>query len=418
MTSGRRARLGTFDAERWWRPPDLAGLPAAARPDGTVAAMDELLAGFCGPGDLLLTRYPLAPALHEGLGAAGFTFDHRAIAGTPEPEEPVEVAARQDPTALAALAGTRLQPYAVLPSTRELDPRLPPAEVVARVNSKSWSNELVRRLGLPGAGTVVRSVAELSAAVARLPSAVVKDPFGVSGRGALTVGSPGILRAIERTLAAQVGRARRVELVVQEEYRVARDFSVHLYIRRDGGVRQLGLRTMVNRGLRHLGSGPADQELLTAVERGRYHEAIGAVAQALADEGYHGPVGVDSLVLEDGTLVPVLEVNARQSLGLLSLEMERTVGVPGLHAHLAQVELTVPPGRGLGDLATALGDARFRGGDRPGVLLLSGSRLTAPGGRVYFAVLCRSGEATAWKQRVATAVAVAGMTIRGASRAA
>ncbi len=50
------ARLGTFDAEKWWRPTDLAELPAITRAgsDDAVAAMDELLAGFCAPGDRLI----------------------------------------------------------------------------------------------------------------------------------------------------------------------------------------------------------------------------------------------------------------------------------------------------------------------------------------------------------------------------
>ncbi|MDT7642816.1 MAG: hypothetical protein QOC83_7104, partial [Pseudonocardiales bacterium] len=43
-------RLGTFDAESWWRPADLAALPAlGGGSDPAVDAMDELLAGFCDP---------------------------------------------------------------------------------------------------------------------------------------------------------------------------------------------------------------------------------------------------------------------------------------------------------------------------------------------------------------------------------
>jgi hypothetical protein len=406
------ARLGTFDAERWWRPTDLAELPSMA--SGSAAeAMDELLAGFCEPGDLLLTRHPIAPEIRDGLAACGIGFDNHALAG----EGTVESLALRDFHAVELVAGRdRLDPYAVLPDTVALAERLqwadqlPPLNAVVEANSKTWSNALVQRLGLPGAGKVVRSVEELAEAVDG-PS-VVKDPFGVSGRATLEVGAPGVLRAITRTLSRQ---GKRVELIVQPKYDKVADFSGHVEIGRDGSWRILGVQSMHNRGFRHIGSGPPSEELLASLDG--YQEVLAEVAKALIGVGYWGPAGVDSMLLADGTLVPILEINARRSLGLLCMVLGARVGLP---CRLWQVEVKVCAGKGIGTLASALrrAGALYDGGSRPGVVLLSGSALAAPGGRVYCALVCKSGAVARVQDQLLTAAVDAGMTPRGVVDAA
>src|SRR5262249_39792512 len=162
-------------------------------------------------------------------------------------------------------------------------------------NSKTWSNALVQRLGLPGAGRVVRSIEELTEAVDG-PS-VVKDPFGVSGRATLEVGTPGVLRAIARTLARQ---GKRIEIVLQPKDAQVADFSGHIEISRNGSWRLLGVQSMQNRGFRHIGSGPPSEELLASLDG--YQDVLAEVAQALIGVGYWGPAGVDSMLLADGSV--------------------------------------------------------------------------------------------------------------------
>ena len=357
--------LGTFDAERGWRPADLATLPAAGGADGVAESMDELLAGFCQPGDLLVTRRPVASAVAAGWDIGFFS--------PPTASDTTESALLADPVGLSLLRShAEFRPYAVLPDTVRLDwtDGLPAASVVAEVNSKTWSNNLALELGLPGTGTVVRSVEELAASVNG--TVVVKDPYGVSGRAMLEVGTPGVLRAVTRTLARQ---DRRIELLVQPKFEKRLDFSGHLEVHRDGGWEFLGVQAMNNRGFRHIGSAPANSELLELVERTGYVDVVGSVAKAVSAAGYWGPVGVDSMVLADGTVVPILEINARRSLGLLSLLLGRRM--PGFR--LWQLELRVPEGLSIDDVVAAL--------PWPEVVVLSGSGLAAPGGRVYLGLV-------------------------------
>jgi hypothetical protein len=416
-------RLGTFDAESWWRPADLAALPSVGGADPAVGAMDELLAGFCAPGDLLITRYPLAAPIYDGLRTS---FDHVSLgdpgpvpAGRDVPGDsrpgPIEREILADQVVMERIRGRELTPYAVLPETWTLAEQLLPApEIVAEVNSKTWSNELVRELGLPGAGRVVRSVDELVKAVTALDfRALVKDPYGVSGRALLKVGTPGVLRAVERVLRKQLDAGCRVELIVQENYPKQHDFSGHLLIDPSGEWDFLGLQLMTNRGFRHFGSSPVPPGL---IDQGWYAEALAEVVPAISKTGYWGPVGVDAMLLDDGTVIPLLEINARQSLGLLALEIDRRATEHGLTGHLWQLELNVAPGKGIDDVFVALGNLLYAGGAEPGVTVLSGSTLAAPGGRIYGAIFCPTGELDRWRQRLLAAVTTADLTPRGQTR--
>jgi hypothetical protein len=205
----------------------------------------------------------------------------------------------------------------------------------------------------------------------------------------------------------------RVELIVQEKYPKQHDFSGHLLIDPNGDWDFIGLQLMTNRGFRHFGSGPVPAGL---IDQGWYAEALAEVVPAISKTGYWGPVGVDAMLLDDGTVIPLLEINARQSLGLLALELERRAAGHCLTGHLWQLELNVAPGKGIDDVFVALSNILYRGGTAPGVTVLSGSTLTTPGGRVYVAIFCPAGELDRWRRRLLAAVTTADLTPRGQSK--
>ncbi|MFB6813951.1 hypothetical protein ACFCV8_05325 [Streptomyces sp. NPDC056347] len=419
------ARFGTFDAERLWRPADLARLPSLADTGAraVVAGLDETLAAACRPDDLLVTRSTLAPAQLEALGAAGLTFRTIAAgpAGTGDPGATVEEAIAADPALSRALAAaTDVRPYAVLPATARLlrqhcdrTDELPHPSVVQQVNGKAWSSELAAALGLPGAGTVVRSADELAAAVQRLRGTVlVKDPYGVAGRGTVEVTGPGPLGRLVRRLRAQEEAGLRTELVVQRRYERAQDFSAHLEVRRDGTWSLRGLQGMTNGGYRHAVSHPVPPDLSAELDRRGYPAVLERVARALAAAGYFGPAGIDSMLLADGGWLPVLEINARMSMGLLTLELDERARAHGLRAHLWQQDMFVDPGADVTSLLSALNAAGLLyGGDaRPGVLPLSGGSLSTPRGRLVCAAFCAPGDFAALRARTEDRAATAGIS--------
>jgi hypothetical protein len=207
--SGPTVHFGSFDAELAWRPSRLARLPAGPMPESNRATrgMDELLAAGCASGDLLLTSEPVSNALVDVLAAAGISPVVRAVPG-PASSTVEQRLAHVDPAALPGVNGWAASVYAVVPGTAAavaalgLRASLPGVPDVARVNSKTWSNELVVRLGLPGAAVLATSPSAVRqyATLISERGVVLKDPYGVSGRGALRVGSGRVLDTVVRHL--------------------------------------------------------------------------------------------------------------------------------------------------------------------------------------------------------------------------
>ncbi|MFF2960229.1 hypothetical protein ACFVT1_15275 [Streptomyces sp. NPDC057963] len=404
--------FGTFGAERHWRPHDLAELPrlALSGADPVVGRMDEMLFGFTSPGDLLVTRSALTAPHREAIATAGFDFEYRCLPplaadgdeAAPMDEPAVEGLLAQDQELVRAMARhERVLPFAVVPATQRLltdmgrSSLVPPAETVARVNGKAWSTALAQRLGLPGAGDIVCSAAELEAAVTRTlavgnHAALVKDAYGVAGQGTVEVVTPRACARLVRHVRRQEERGRRVRFVVQPRHARRADFSGHLRVGRDGSWDHLGLQGMTNDGYRHHASGPPTPGVTRAAERGEYTAVLDEVAKALVAEGYFGPVGVDSMLTESGGWVPLLEVNARSSLGLLSLRLDRRAAGHGLSAHLWQSDVSVEPGAGVDGLLRALSEEGllYAEGTGAGVLPLVGGSLRTASGRLFCAAFC------------------------------
>ncbi|GAB7046441.1 hypothetical protein [Catenuloplanes indicus] len=401
------AHWGTFDAEAHWRPGDLAELPAVGNRQGRlqVESMDELLVCLCAPGDPLLTRHPVPQRLREAWHDAGLRPSWHQVRGD---GATAETAILTDPEALAVVAGSAaVAPYAVLPATAALATAtghtgsLPPVATVARVNSKAFSDDLVHRLGLPGAGRVVASTAELRRAVEEIGGpAMVKDPYGVGGRGILEIRSPAVLETVIGFLQRQAGR--RTELVVQPRWPKRADLSGYVRISRAGQVTPIGIQVAHHQGLSHTGFGPLPAGLLDA---DRYTETLLLAAAELAATGYTGPAGFDSLLCDDGGLIPILEINARVTVGMLSAALDDRAREHGLRACLWRTRLAVPDGAGVDDLLDELhrDGLLYRGGPEPGVLPLTGAALRPPRARLECALFCPPEETGRWRDRLRTA---------------
>ncbi|MFD3732238.1 hypothetical protein [Streptomyces sp. NPDC058632] len=422
--------FGSFDAERRWRPDGLASLPVLADPaaDRLVACMDEALFAAAAPGDLLITRGAVGEAHRRALEAAGFGCAYRH-AGDPDGAADVENRLLTSPELLRTMSEYRhLRPYAVLPATAELAVLTGHAdaaareETVVRVNGKAWSSRLSARHGLAGAGHVVRSAAELDAAVRTAadrghPAVLVKDTYGVAGRGTLEVTSDRRLARLTKYLRGQEERGLRVELVVQPRYDRVADFSSHLHLDRDGSWRLLGVQGLVNAGYRHEMSGPAPRTLTSALRHPAHPDVLETVARELAGEGYFGPVCLDSMVLRDGTWVPVLEVNARMSMGGLNLRLDERVREHGLRSHLWQEDVAVVAGFTVDHFLEALRaeGLLYGGGGAPGVLPLVGGSLVAPRGRLICAAFCPPEAFARLRTRTRSAAESAGVVLAGAA---
>ncbi|WTW93982.1 hypothetical protein OG216_11555 [Streptomycetaceae bacterium NBC_01309] len=422
MTAPGAVVFGSFDAERSWRPADAAVLPTVPdRQAARVAAgLDEVLAPVCGAGDLLVTRCAApdalgADAVAQVLGGAGLCAPRTAVPGDPElgVEQRLVAAAH---VLRPRLRGRRARPYALTGAVADACAALgmhlaptpghgpPDPAAVARVNAKTWSNDLVLERGFAGAARRVRSVRGLRDAAANLP-VVVKDPYGVAGQGAIRVAERGTLDSVVRHLARQETRGREIDLLVQPLFAPGTDFSAHFAVDADGTPVFTGLCETFNDGFSYRGSRPMPGALAQRVARLGYLEAAEDVARAVAATGYRGPVCIDSMLTGDGTLVPVLEINARMSMGLVALSLARVLG-PGGHGAtggtpggettdgtaagsggtvLRQRTVLPADARAYERLAEALrGRGLLAEAGRPGVLPLAAAPLVPPCGRLVY----------------------------------
>jgi hypothetical protein len=203
----------------------------------------------------------------------------------------------------------------------------PDPDVVARVNSKLFSHQLERDLEIAMAGAgVARDLAELetllkSACPHSQDKWVIKSPFGFSARGRVLGRGPSLDPASRKWAERRFERGDA--LLMEPWLDVLREYGVQLMIDRGGRVDLLGITDIQTNGAgavtgylfgRRPDPARAHQLAETALEVGR----------RLWTEGYWGPANVDALEHRGG-LRPLLEINARYTLGHVALEVERSL---------------------------------------------------------------------------------------------
>lgn len=400
--------MGTFDPETRWRDPVLARLPAMPDKDreSIVLCMDELLFPFCGPDDVLYTRCRIDPALHEYLNGLGFSFRPRYHFDLNEEDKPLpgsdvfkqcvfSLAAEQAQNLLPAsrmlktasagyskgvvlpesypsiyaaddlrqrqsldeilfsTAAHILSPYAITAETeaylRAAKPfnSLPDMETVVRVNSKIYSSRLLTSIGEKSCGMEAKSAAEIEVigtALLKRGPYLLKDPFGVSGKGNLLIDSEAMQRRIAKHLHKQEGSGLRVQFVLEPLLPKVTDFSSHWFIQENGKTEFISVQRMMNHQQNYSGSIKADEAFTGMLENAGYFTVMEKALRALVEDGYHGFVCFDSMILEDGEVLSIVEINARKSMGLINAYLDKWWEPYGQSGWLTFFSLGLPAG--------------------------------------------------------------------------
>lgn len=406
--------MGTFDPETRWRDPALARLPELPDKErqSIVLCMDELLFPFCRPDDVLYTRCKIDPALHEYLNGLGFSFrtryhfdlndenkplpksddfkrcmfslaaeqaqnlmpakrtlqtagaDYSEVAVMPESipsiYAPNGLCQTQSPDSNAAQI---LSPYAITPETetyhRVAGPfgPLPDTVTVIRVNSKIYSSRLLAGIGEKSYGMEANSAAEIEVigtALLKRGPYLLKDPFGVSGKGNLLIDSEAMQRRIAEHLHKQEGSGLRVQFLLEPLLPKVTDFSSHWFIRENGKTEFISVQRMMNHQQNYGGSIKADEAFTGMLENAGYFTVMEKALRVLVEDGYHGFVCFDSMILEDGEVVSIVEINARKSMGLINAYLDKWSEPCGHTGWLTFFSLGLPEGFSFGKLLQAL----------------------------------------------------------------
>jgi carbamoylphosphate synthase large subunit len=200
---------------------------------------------------------------------------------------------------------------------------VPDAATFTRVNSKIYGRRLAAEADVrcvPGAccETVAEFVATLEGYRSRLDTGglriVVKDAYGVSGKGLVVLDSPAKADQLVRMVQRRAERRadQRIEVVVEEWLPKRWDLNYQVTISRDGQtsldfVKQALTENGVHKG--HLM--PPE---LTGYQHYEIETAAHRVGRRLFADGYHGVAGIDAIVDIHGRVYPVLEINARLNM--------------------------------------------------------------------------------------------------------
>ena len=207
--------------------------------------------------------------------------------------------------------------------------RVPPVSIdtVRRVNSKLWSHALESELGvaMPGARAAA-SFAELAEAVAlACPRAddkwVIKSPFGFAARERV-LGRGARLEGAQATWARRQF-AKGETLIFQPWLERVREYGVTMEIASGGEINLLGISDLQTNGA-GTGTGYLLGRQIDASRRAELEQMALVVGARLFREGYVGPAGVDALEHTRG-LHPLLEINARYTMGFVALAVERAL---------------------------------------------------------------------------------------------
>lgn len=358
----RSVFAGSFDSEIYWRDEALAKLPAMndEQANNIVLAMDELLFVFCKPGDALITRFGMHEAHKSYLERIGFEFINNRRDVIPRENkdkalkgksimELLHNSENKDTFKGLLPENALLSPFAVIPFSGEVAEdygllfKAPSMEIIKHVNSKIYSTKLKELLGIENISIIVSSAEELLARGTELLKAsafIIKDESGVSGKGNLLVSSETSMRSIVAYLAGQEKKGKDVRFILEPFLEKETDFSCQFYISETGNYQLLATQKLVNNGFAYQGTFSADEESLAYLSKNRYFEIMEGIAEQLYKDGYHGHVCIDSMLLQNGEVTPLVELNARKSMSLIKYYVDKYLKSRSLQGSLTYVSLT------------------------------------------------------------------------------
>ncbi|MFE6941365.1 preATP grasp domain-containing protein [Streptomyces chartreusis] len=332
--------LGNFEVENQWALGEPA-LPRVGAHAGSavVNRMDEFALLLGGKDDHVVLKTPLDDGYRTYLEGLGLALPTVHVVAGQDPRRTVSEDALADPELLRTLSalaadGARLTAHGISTVEEELAQRTglalaaPDAATCKRVNSKVYSRRLADELGIRQArGWACETLDELAAAVAAAGEllaagrkVVVKDAFGVSGKGIVVLDSDKRLARLHRMAVTQAERAAgegeggtvRTALVIEEWVAKRADLNYQFTVGRDGSVHFDFVKELLTENGVHKGHRMPAR--LTERQVAEIAATADLLGERLAADGYFGVVGVDAMIDPDDGLYPVVEINARNNM--------------------------------------------------------------------------------------------------------
>lgn len=196
---------------------------------------------------------------------------------------------------------------------------MPDWNVVKQVNSKAFS--FTESTKLPGS-TLLHTMEELEKWERSIEGPkVLKSCYGVSGKGHLFLPSPHMKKFAQQEFKA--GRQLIAEPWVERKL----DFSTQWMIHPDQKIDFLGGAILFNDQRGQYQSNQVGDLIFLFGKYfpffERHKEEVFPILQKMAMLGYFGNVGIDAMIWGADQLHPVVEINARKTMGWIALEISK-----------------------------------------------------------------------------------------------
>ncbi|KZN64656.1 ATP-grasp domain-containing protein [Pseudoalteromonas luteoviolacea] len=385
-----------LDPEASWNCANNLSLPSpmGAKSALHLALLDEMFVP-ARRQDIALTMLPKCQVLHEYHASLGGSYHPQSVFNSAEawlaenkPSWPdVLSSIAQSSGALGPFSAVNelfsshhQAPYAYLPNMPAISEQVFPAlSAIQFANSKATITQLCQQMEIPCSGIVIEQQSDLYKLQELDYPYVMKEAFGVSGRGAYLVKESRITERLIRHFSKQIDGGKHGGLIAQPWLDIEIDFSSQWHIDSNGEVRFLGLCQVINSGFRFAGIDLCCNALMRSIEQSQYYEQVQLLMSALFKHGYFGPVCVDSAILKDGTVYPVIEVNARESMGSIAMRWQQKLSLNG-PVRLRQYDVQYQSAIQLEDILSKLSKCGvlFKDGSDNGIAPLTAANLLLP----------------------------------------
>jgi hypothetical protein len=208
--------------------------------------------------------------------------------------------------------------------------------------------------------------------------AVIKPAFGGAGFGFRVVSSSDMWQAQQRIAGEYL---RHGGCVVEPWCDRVADLSTSVHVHRNGAIGPVVFqRQRINSYGAFYGMYSADDDRVITPWRAALEKTTRLLAEAAADRGYFGPIGVDSFVYRDRSGAEVLasgiEVNGRFTMGMLAHEFRSRIatGQHTLLRFIGKKRCRLPAS--IGEWLTVCGaDIAYNRTSRSGIIAITPMRI-------------------------------------------
>jgi hypothetical protein len=205
----------------------------------------------------------------------------------------------------------------------------PSFDIVAHVNSRAFSADIARTMGLKTAGKVVSSIEELTQEIVSMSGpSLVKPLFGSSGIGHTVIRGSADGKGLAD--AGKLNKEHGISVTVEPFLERIDDYAANFYLERNGTVSSLTFHEGIvdGRGV-FRGILLKPDPVLPEEFHNEFSHSVNVVGTALRHAGYFGDVGIDAFTYNDfGTvrMNPLCEINARVTMGEVARGCRRRLG--------------------------------------------------------------------------------------------